>query len=433
MQSVAMPELSLLAINLTRRCNLECAHCYLDAGILHRGDSDELSTGEVRALLDDIAALRHGTMIVLTGGEPLLRGDLEDIVRHGVSVGLPTVVGTNAMMLTERRVQSLAEAGVLGFGISLDSLDPARHDFFRGRPGAWARTLAGIERCRRRGLDFQLHFTATDENVDELPSMIEFARSCGARALNVFFVVCVGRAHSLSSLAGDRYERLLADLVKAQANHPDLIVRPRCAPHYKRIAHQLQPAARLNRISGRESDGCIAGIHYARVNHRGGVTACPYIEREVGNIREVLFSELWANATEFSRLRNPELGGKCGACEYRLICGGCRARPLASGGELMDADEFCGYQPRGLDPIEPASDLERDAPGWSEDAQLRLSRVPEFLRPMVRKRAEAYVAGLGETRVTCQHLSELTAARFGSGGPRRYASAPVYSQPEQEP
>ncbi len=431
--AATVPELSLLAINLTRRCNLECAQCYLDAGILHRGDDDELTAAEITALLDDIAALGHGTLIVLTGGEPLLRRDLEAIVRHGVSVGLPIVIGTNAMMLTERRLQSLVEAGVLGFGISVDSLDPARHDRFRGRPGAWSRTLAGIERCRRQGLDFQLHFAVTDDNADELPAMMEFAQNCGARALNVFFTVCIGRAHSLAAITVDRYERLLTDLVQAQTDHPDLVVRPRCAPHFKRIAHQLRPGARINRISGRESDGCIAGIHYARVNHRGGVTACPYIEHEVGNIRESAFSELWANASDFLRLREPHLQGKCGACEYRLICGGCRARPQASGAGLMGADDICGYQPRGRELVEPAPGLAQHAPGWSEDAQLRLSRVPVFLRTMVKKRAEAYVTQLGENRVTCKHLSDLTAARFGADGPRRFITAPTPGPSGQKP
>jgi radical SAM protein with 4Fe4S-binding SPASM domain len=318
----AAHDLSLLAINLTRRCNLACAHCYLDAKTLRHGDGDELSTTEVQALLDDVASLGHGTMVVLTGGEPLLRKDLEALIRHGSALGLPMVVGTNGMLLSERRVRSLKSAGALGLGISLDSLDPDRHDRFRGRTGAWAKTMAGIERCRRNGVDFQLHFSVTDANAHELPSMVEFARSCGARSLNVFFLVCVGRARSVMALAPQRYEAWLVDLIRTQAEHPDLIVRPRCAPHYKRIAHQLQPQAAINRISGREGDGCIAGVHYARVNHRGGVTACPYIEKEVGTIRESAFSALWAGAEDFARLRAPALEGKCGACEYRALCGG---------------------------------------------------------------------------------------------------------------
>lgn len=413
----AAPDLSLLAINLTRRCNLACAHCYLDAKTLRQGDGDELSTAEVQVLLDDVAALGHGTLVVLTGGEPLLRKDLETLVRHGSALGLPMVIGTNGMLLTESRLRSLKSAGVLGLGISLDSLDPDCHDRFRGQAGAWGKTMAGIERCRRNGVDFQLHFSVTDANANELLSMVEFAQSCGARSLNVFFLVCVGRAQSIVDLTPERYEKILVELIQMQARYPGLIVRPRCAPHYKRVAHQLQPQAAMNRISGREGDGCIAGIHYARVNQRGGVTACPYIEQEVGNIRNTAFSALWADAGDFARLRTPTLTGKCGACEYRVLCGGCRARPLANGGGLMDADDLCAYEPQGRALVRPMASLANGPPHWSPDAEQRLSRVPEFLRTMVKKRAEAYVSGLGEDRVTARHLSDMAAARFGPAGP----------------
>ena len=428
----AAPDLSLLAINLTRRCNLACAHCYLDARTLRQGDGDELSTAEVRALLDDVAALGHGTMVVLTGGEPLLRKDLETLIRHGSALGLPMVVGTNGMLLTESRLRSLKSAGVLGLGISLDSLDADCHDRFRGRQGAWAKTMAGIERCRRHGVDFQLHFSVTHTNANELPAMVEFAHSCGARALNVFSLVCVGRAQGVVGLTPQCYEALLADLIRAQARHPDIVVRPRCAPHYKRIAHQLQPLAAINRISGREGDGCIAGVHYARVNHRGGVTACPYIEQEVGTIRDAAFSALWADAGDFARLRAPTLGGKCGACEYRTLCGGCRARPLAKGGGLMDADDLCAYQPQGRALVQPITGSAKGAPQWSPEAEQRLSRVPGFLRVMVKKRAEAYVGGLGEDRVTARHLSELAAARFGPAEPPKLSVGGARSAREPE-
>lgn len=413
--SADVPDLSLLAINLTRRCNLSCEHCYLDACTLRNGDDDELSTEQVQRLLDDVASMKQGTMVVLTGGEPLLRKDLESLVRYGKDLGLPMVIGTNAMLLTERRVQSLKRAGVLGMGISLDSLDPECHDRFRGYAGAWDKTMAGIERCRRHQLDFQLHFSITENNADELAAMIEFAHSCGARALNVFFLVCVGRAQSLVKLSPGLYENMLVELIQAQENYPELIVRPRCAPHYKRVAHQLQPGAAINRISGRDGDGCIAGIHYARVNHRGGVTACPYIEKEVGNIHESSFSDLWQNADDFGHLRAPSLGGKCGICEYRTLCGGCRARPVASGGGLMDADDLCMYLPQGEALVNALVQSDNVTPLWSQDAELRLSRIPRFLRQMVKKRAEAYVQELGEKQVNIQHLSDLAAARFGAG------------------
>ncbi len=415
--SAATHDLALLAINLTRRCNQSCAHCYLDASTLRATDADELTTVQVKRLLDDVAAMQQGTMVVLTGGEPLIRNDLETLIQYGASLNLPMVIGSNGMMLTQRRVESLQAAGLLGVGISLDSLDPAVHDRFRGHAGAWSKTMAGIECCRRAVVDFQLHFSITDATAEELPSMAEFAYSSGARALNVFFTVCVGRASSLRSVTQQRYESLLAEIIRLQSEYPGLILRPRCAPHFKRIAHQLQPQALTNRISGRDGDGCIAGIHYARVNQHGGVTACPYIEKEVGNIHQQPFSEIWADAEDFRRLREPQLNGKCGACEYRALCGGCRARPLARGLDLMDADDLCTYQPDSSVLLEEISTADGRQPSWSSSAEQRLSRVPDFLRNMVRKRAEAYVMGLGEDQVKTEHLSQLTAARFGASGP----------------
>lgn len=425
-------QLSLLAVNLTRRCNLQCAHCYLDAKTLQQGDDNELSTAEVQTLLDDVASMGDGTMIVLTGGEPLLRKDLEILIAHGRSLDLPVVVGTNGMMLTERRLLSLKEAGLLGLGISLDSLQAERHDAFRGYDGAWAKTMAAIDRCRRHEVDFQLHFSVTDDNAQELASMIEFAQDCGARALNVFFLVCVGRAQPVDRLTPERYEAVLVELIQAQAEHPDIILRPRCAPHYKRVAHQLQPQAVINRISGREADGCIAGIHYARVNHHGGVTACPYIEQEVGNIRSTSFSKTWSDSEDLARLRDPQLNGKCGVCEYRMLCGGCRARPLAAGGGLMDADDLCAYQPQHKDLLSPVVTFNNDGPRWSADAQTRLARIPAFLRTMVKKRTEAYVIGLGENCVCADHMSELAAARFGSSGPPKMPVTKNINDPLRE-
>ncbi len=412
-----MNDLQLLAINLTRRCNLACAHCYLDAATLQHGAEGELSSAEACTLLDQVAECGDGTMVVLTGGEPLLRRDLEDIIRYGADSGLAMVVGSNGTLLSERRVQSLKSAGLLGLGISVDSLDPQRHDAFRGWPGCWAKTMAGIERCRAHDLSFQLHFSVTTDNADELPGMMEFARSSGARALNVFFLICTGRGESVTDISPQRYEQALAELIAAQSRYPELIIRPRCAPHYKRIAYQRAPSAALNRISGRDGDGCIAGIHYCRVTDQGGVTACPYIPNEVGNIREQGFVDIWCEADDFTALRTPQLQGDCGRCEYRKLCGGCRARPLALGGDLMDADPWCGYQPQGGAVIEP---LQIDsALSWSPEAEQRLQRIPVFLRKLVKKRAEAYVVGLGVGQVEAGHLSELAARRFGDRLPKR--------------
>jgi len=411
--------LYLIALNLTRRCNLRCAHCYLDADTLRHGGGDELGTAEVTALLDQVVAGGHRPMVVLTGGEPLLRRDLEAIVAHGSRAGLAMVLGSNGILLGERRVAALKAAGLLGAGISLDSLCPERHDGFRGRPGAWRRAMAGIEACRRGGLSFQIHFTVTEASAGEVAAVVDFARSAGARVVNVFFLVCTGRGERMTDISPGRYEEVLGTVLELQQRHDDIVVRARCAPHFKRIAFERDPDSPLNRISGRDGDGCIAASHYCRITSDGGVTACPYIPTLEGSIRERSFLEIWEAGPGLVRLRSPRLGGKCGGCEYRRLCGGCRARPLAAGGELTDADPMCGYSPRGGAEVVPLAAADTAHVRWSAPARARLARVPSFLRPLVRRRAEAYVAASGGDLVTAEHLSELVARRFGGSVPGR--------------
>ncbi len=409
-------DLFLLAINLTRRCNLACEHCYLDADTLQNGSPDELSRAEICRLLDDIASRNNEIMVVLTGGEPLIRPDLELLINHGSHLGLSMVVGTNGVMLTDKRVQSLKLAGALGMGISVDSLDPQQHDQFRGRSGAWEKTLAGIEACRRHDLPFQVHFSVTEANAAEVPAMIDFARASGARVLNIFFLICTGRGESMSDISPITYERVLNQLVAAQSENHELLIRARCAPHFKRIAYEQDPRSPLTRAEGYEGGGCLAGIHYCRITPEGDVTACPYIPDSEGNIRQTPFWQTWENSSTFATLRNPSLNGKCGQCEYRKLCGGCRARPLAMGGNLMDTDPWCSYLPQDGSVIQPLVEIP-SAITWSPEAGQRLQRIPSFLRKMVKKRTEAHVQELGESQVTVEHLSTLAAKRFGDAGP----------------
>jgi radical SAM protein with 4Fe4S-binding SPASM domain len=248
--------------------------------------------------------------------------------------------------------------------------------------------------------------------------MIAFARAAGARVLNVFFLVCTGRGESMSDISPITYERVLNQLVAAQEESEDLIIRARCAPHFNRIAYQRDPSSTLTRAAGYEGGGCLAGTHYCRITPEGGVTACPYIPEEEGSIRTAKFWDIWDQTPTFQSLRNPELQGKCGSCEFQKLCGGCRARPLALGGDLMDTDPWCAYMPDGSAVIQPLREQPRDLV-WNEDAQQRLKRVPSFLRKMVRNRTETYVQELGASVVTVEHLAALSARRFGSDGPPR--------------
>ncbi len=408
-------DLFLLAINLTQRCNLACEHCYLDAHTLQNGSNDELSRDEVYHILDQIADRTTEVMVVLNGGEPLMRPDLESLLEHGTRRGLSMVVGTNGVMLTDKRVQSLKLAGAMGMGISVDSLDPEQHDRFRGRTGAWEKTLSGIEACRRHELPFQVHFSVTESNANEIPAMIDFARTSGARVLNIFFLVCTGRGESMSDISPATYERVLNQLVEAQSENQELLIRARCAPHFKRIAYEHDPESPLTRAKGYEGGGCLAGIHYCRITPQGDVTACPYIPDSEGNIRQTPFWEIWEQSAGFASLRNPSLMGKCGQCEYQQLCGGCRARPLAMGGSLMDTDPWCSYLPKDGSVIQPlsATTATPSSVTWTAEAEIRLQRVPSFLRKMVKNRAEAHVQELGEHQVTTEHMATLSARRFG--------------------
>ncbi len=413
----------LVALNLTRRCNLACAHCYMDAGARRQGGADELTTAEVTGLLDQIAAFSDETMVVLTGGEPMLRRDIYDIARHADGLGLMAVLGSNGTLFDEGRVAALQDAGVKAVGISLDSLDPQYHDGFRGRQGSWADTMAGIDCCRRAGLMLQIHFSVTDDNAGEIDDMIAFARAAGAVVLNIFFMVCTGRGESITNISAEVYDRVLGRVAEAARDEQELVVRARCAPHFKRMALEMEPPLPLTLRDGYEAGGCLAGTRYCRVTPEGELTACPYMETSVGSLRSDDFVTLWQGAPLFQQLRAPQLEGRCGECEYGKLCGGCRARPLGRSGELMGEDFLCGYEPRGTAVIEPLA-TPATALDWSPEAEVWLQRVPAFVRRFVKRRAEDHARQMHADIVTAEHMKSLTRRRFGAAGPPGAAARP---------
>ncbi|MFQ5624059.1 MAG: radical SAM protein [Paracoccaceae bacterium] len=405
----------LIALNLTERCNLGCEHCYLDARVLKEGSTDELDTGELKDVISGIAAVGPEAMVVLTGGEPLLRRDIEELAAHASGLGLMVVVGSNGLLLTPERVERLKRAGVAGVGLSVDSLDPDHHDSFRGRRGAWIKTMASIDACAAAGMAFQIHFSVTDETAHEIDDMVAFARDAGAMVLNVFFMVCTGRGEKYSDISPEKYEAVLRRVAHAAHSEERLMVRAKCAPHFKRIAMEMDPDWPITSAHGYDAGGCIAATRYARITPDGNVTPCPYMENSAGNVRETPFAEIWNDAPVLRALRAPKLEGRCGVCEFSELCGGCRARPLARDGNMMGEDYLCTYQPRGgalISPIGPASTPLR----WNAEAEARVARVPGFVRRMVRARAEEYVRGEGRLEVTAEDLAFLARRRFGDTG-----------------
>ncbi len=324
----------LVSWNTTNMCNLACAHCYRDAG---QRAEDELTTTEGMALIDEIAAAGFKIMI-FSGGEPLMRPDICELIAHAAGRGLRPVLGSNGTMLTKEVARRLVEAGAQAIGISLDSVDPTAHDRFRAEQGSWQAAVDGMKSCRAVGLSFQLHTTVMDWNYDEVEKLTDLAIELGCIAHHVFFLVPTGRGADIehTSLRAVQYERLLRRLLKKQES-VGLEVKPTCAPQFIRIADQLGVKTRFQR-------GCLAGIAYCLINPVGDLQACAYLDTPVGNVRETPFGKLWREAELFRDLRSRQYKGNCGTCDYRDTCGGCRARAKFYHGDHMAEEPWCLYR-----------------------------------------------------------------------------------------
>lgn len=388
----------LVSWNLTRRCNLRCAHCYLDAGT-RSSTEGELTSAEGRRFIDALADLSPGAMLIFSGGEPMMRSDLGDLIAHAAQRGLLPVLGTNGVLLTDERARELADRGLAGVGLSLDSLTPKLHDDFRGMPGAWRRTVAAVEACLQHELPVQIHTSATAENYEEIPGLIRFASYLRAVAFNLFFLVCTGRGEKMTDITPSQYESALKYLAEAQVEYEGrLMIRARCAPHFLRLLHVR------NEGIAATTAGCMAGREYFRVTPEGTVTPCPYMPLTVGDLHVSSLADIWETAPVFQQLRRPELGGRCGECEFGELCGGCRARALAVSGDLMAEDPWCEYQPQ---PTLPPRHDSVDVPQWTTEARARLERIPAALRPMVERGVTKHASSRGLTVITPELMSEL--------------------------
>lgn len=392
----------LISWNLTRRCNLACGHCYLDAVQRKSDAGDELSLPEVVRVIDEIAEFAPGAMLVLTGGEPLLRRDLGDIVEHAAGVGLMPVVGTNGILLDAARAQHLRERGAAGVGISLDSTTPEFHDRLRGHDGAWQGALAGMRAARAAGIGVLMQATLFEENRHQLAGFADLAAEIGAMALNFFFLVCTGRGVTQTDLSGQAYGETLTGILALQQARPKLMIRARCAPYARRMLGLH--AGEVAEGYAEWSSACLAGRRYLRIGPKGEVTPCPYIPDESGSVRWQSLREIWETGDAFVRLRQEMPGGKCGTCDYRISCGGCRARALATTGDLMDEDGKCNYCPPVSTSPESPSPRCASAVAWSPEAQRMLERIPSFVREKVRDSLEQKASAAGEVIVSADFM-----------------------------
>ena len=342
--------LRLVAWETTRRCNLACKHCRAVAE--DHPYENELDTKEAFALLDQIREV--GTpIIILTGGEPLLREDIFDIAAYGTKIGLRMVMAPNGTLLTEDNVSKLKDSGIKRISVSLDGADASTHDNFRGLASAFDDALRGIAIARKAGLEFQINTTITKTNLDEIPKILRLAEDLGAVALHIFLLVPTGRGKYIvdSAIDAQEYEQTL-NWFYDQQDKTSLQLKATCAPHYYRILRQ-RAHAEGKKVSFAShgldavTRGCLAGTGFCFVSHVGRVQTCGFLDVTCGDIRQQSFADVWENSPVFNELRDfSKLEDKCGICEYKQVCGGCRARAYEATGSYLAEEPLCSYQPR---------------------------------------------------------------------------------------
>jgi len=347
----------LLALELTRRCRFNCRHCRADAGAA--GCTDELSADQWTRILDGIAAYEK-CVIILTGGEPLERQDIYDLIRHGRGLGLRMVMATCGYAIDDKSIAALQQAGVMALSFSLDGAQARTHDAFRRTPGAFDTVVRAAETARRAGMRFQINTTITRSNLAEAPAVAELARKLGAYCWNPFVLVPTGRGEEIADelLEPRQYAELLADLLTLKTQSP-IELRVTCGPQYARLYREAgggrpeaagtPPASSLRPTASMMPNGCMGGRGFGFISYRGDVQTCGFLDISAGNLVEsgYDFAKVWDGSTFLSEIRDlPSYKGKCGRCAYVKVCGGCRARAYAMTGDYLAEDPICWYEPR---------------------------------------------------------------------------------------
>jgi AdoMet-dependent heme synthase len=339
----------LVAWEVTRNCNLNCVHCRAAAS---RGPYEgELETVKCLQVLDQIEEVGK-PIVILTGGEPLLREDVFELARYGTGKGLRMVMATNGTLITEEVTKRMRSSGIQRVSISLDGATAAQHDRFRKVSGAFEGALEGIELLKKAHIEFQINTTITRHNLDQAEEILHLAVRLGAAAHHIFLLVPTGRARDMTDQEIDarEYEKLLQWLYAMRLEVP-IHLKATCAPHYYRVLRQ-EAHKRGEKVDyatyGLDSvtRGCLGGTSFCFVSHVGVVQPCGYLELNCGDLKESSFRDVWENSEVFSRLRDfSAYKGKCGRCEYLRFCGGCRARAYEATGDFLEEEPLCSYQP----------------------------------------------------------------------------------------
>jgi len=341
-------QLRLVAWEVTRRCNLNCVHCR--AASTRGPYPGELGTEKCLGILDQIRSVGE-PIVILTGGEPLLRDDIFDLAEHGTRAGLRMVMATNGSLLTLDIINRMKSSGIKRVSVSIDGADERQHDGFRMVSGAFNKSMEGIRLLKEANVDFQINTTVTRHNVNNIKEIFEMSVALGAVAHHLFLLVPTGRAKEMvdQEIDANEYETLLHWFYSMRDQVP-LHLKVTCAPHYYRVLRQEA------RVKGEQVNfqtygldamtrGCLGGTAFCFISYEGVVQPCGYLELNSGDLRVSTFDSVWQHSEEFKQLRDfSSYKGKCGSCEYLRNCGGCRARAFESTGDFLAEEPLCAYQ-----------------------------------------------------------------------------------------
>ena len=350
---------------VTMACDLVCKHCRASAQ--EKPAPDELTTEQAKRLLEQAAAFPRPPMVVLTGGDPLKRADLFDLIRHAVGCGLQLALTPSATPLATREAfQRAREAGVRRLGISLDGADAKTHDAFRGWEGSFDRTLQMLDNARQLDMAVQLNTTVCRRNVHQIDAIAELLAKYGIAMWAVFFLVPVGRGIEEERLTPQEHEEVFARLWHHSRCQP-YAVKTTEAPHYRRFVLQQggnplagpQGSTEVSAASARGHRaplGVIDGRGIMFVGHNGEIFPAGFLPLRCGRFPDDSVVAVYQDHPTFRALRDPDhFKGKCGICEYRQVCGGSRARAYALTGDPLESDPDCAYIPRQAAQVGPAN------------------------------------------------------------------------------
>lgn len=348
----------------TAACNLKCIHCRR-VTLADQLTPQDLTTEEAFQLIDEIATVGK-PVFVLSGGEPLFRPDIYEIARYATNAGLPVALATNGTLVDDAIAQKIKDSGVKRVSISFDGADAATHDMFRGLEGSFEAAIRGFKALRNVGLPVQINTTVAKHNEAQMEQMRQLAKDLDAIGLHLFLLVPVGCGVEIADeqmISAQEYERILNWMYDVEQSEPDLQMKATCAPHYFRVMRTRRAEDRRNgliqelppshdrQVNGHPSmhaatKGCLAGTGVTFVSHRGEIFPCGYLPVEAGNIRQQAFGDIWQDSPLFQEMRDPDaLEGKCGICQFKSLCSGCRARAYGITGNYLAEEPFCAYDP----------------------------------------------------------------------------------------